>query len=91
MIAKSETGTASGASTLTMLSGWNVAETAGAAAVVTLRKYHETPASGEVVAVIKLAADASDSVALEHPIDIAPGPLYCEVTSGAARWAVYGR
>lgn len=91
MIAKSETGTASGASTLTMLSGWSLAETAGNAAVVTLRKYHATPASGEVVAVVKLAAAGSHAQSLEHPIDINPGPLYVEVTSGAARWSVYGR
>lgn len=91
MIAKSETGTASGASTLTMLSGWTVSETAGSTAVVTLRKYHATPASGEVVARITLAASGTSSVSLDHPIDVTPAPLYVEVSSGAVRWSVYGR
>lgn len=91
MIAKSETGTASGASTLTMLSGYSIAETADAAAVVTLRKYAATPANGAVVAVIKLAATSSAAESFAHPIDIDPGPLYVEVNSGSVRWVVYGR
>lgn len=91
MIAKSETGTASAASTLTMLSGWTVSETADATAVVTLRKYNATAANGAVVARITLAAGGTSAVSLDHPIDVTPAPLYVEVTSGAVRWSVYGR
>ena len=65
-------------------SGWSIRETAGAAAVVTLRE----PPHGPILAVIGLPANDSETVSVKSPFFSKDG-IMVEVNSGAIEGVLY--
>lgn len=80
--------TASGATQITKVNGWQFTENAGtpAAARVLLRE----GSGGTIVADIRLAASESVGETYPEPLELMSG-CYVEVSSGSVRGAVYGQ
>jgi len=93
MFAVVKTGTSSASSGLKALTGWQISETAGAAAVVTIRD----GSGGNVLAHINIGANQTVGEAYgENPIipdDFGAGnfAFFFSVDSGTVRWTAYGR
>lgn len=94
MIAHVASGTGSGATTFSLLSGWNIRETAAAPARVTLRK---DSSGGSIIADIQLPANGTAASQMgTNPIaastsDAQGSVVYVNVESGSVAWQVYGR
>ena len=85
-LAKYETVTVSAQTTITLLTGYAFAETAGTTATVTLK---DGGSSGAVINQINLAANESVRDDFSAPIKTTVGPIYVTV-SGTQTGALYG-
>jgi hypothetical protein len=83
------TNTSSGASGFSTLTGYTISETAGAAAVVTVR----TGASGTTLWRITLAANETmgDQFGDNPVVPPSTTNIYFSVDSGAVRWTAFGK
>ena len=92
MFSKVKTGTASGSSGFKRLSGWNITETAGATAQVSVRD----ASGGNILFLINLAANESIGESYgASPLDSAGFgaenfAFYFSVDSGTVRWTAFG-
>jgi hypothetical protein len=86
-MAKAFAHTASGATGLTHLTGYQMTETAGAAARVRIR---EGDVTGKIVADIRLPADAVMGEQFGFGLVSETGVFYLEVVSGTVQVALYG-
>lgn len=89
---KIATNTTSGSSGFATLSGYTIAETAGAAAVVNIRE----ASGGTVLWRINLAANESMGEQFSDPVTLLgvvanTTAFFFEVASGTVRWTAYGR
>ena len=92
MFSKVATGTASGSSGFQRLTGWQVSETAGASAVVTIRD----ASSGNILSHLNIGANQTVGESYgASPITPASFgaenfSFYFSVDSGTVRWTAYG-
>lgn len=73
---------------ITIVTGFNIAETAAGVARVLFR---DGGAAGAIIADIHLAASQSVGESFTWPLTLSTGGIYVDVVSGAVRGAVYGR
>lgn len=67
--------------------GWSVREAAATAAAATVR-FRDTSVAGQILAVLELAADGSDTTVLD-PAVVPDGGVYVEVVAGTVEGVVY--
>lgn len=68
--------------------GWTVRETTGSAGAVVRFWDNATAASGTPLGTVALAAGASDTHELRHPVFVTAG-VYVELVSGSVEGSVY--
>lgn len=74
-------------STVGKFAGWSVRESAGSPAAATVR-FRDTDASGQILAVLELPADGSDTTVL-YPAVWPDGGVYVEVVTGTVEGVIY--
>lgn len=88
MFSKYQSGTASTQTPVSIMTGWNLSETAGSTALINLR---DGGVGGTIIQRVTLAANESVGEQYgDNPLTLVTGNVYVEVNSGAVRWNVYG-
>jgi hypothetical protein len=71
------------------LAGWSLRESSGTPAVATAILRDGTADTDPILAVVELAANASSTVALDHPLTIAGDGVFLEVAAGEVEGSVW--